>query len=162
LPRALLTRAGDAEMQSYNVGGREFRALQTSTLEHDFWTMRHLREAGLDQLRRNPDETAEDFAVRLLHEIIASGKAFLLVGAFLIPANMQDADWTPEVGASSAAFFGSLTGTRDKQIIQAIVVTLLTSFFQLGLSYSNNSRTSLKRGAQAQPIKEQQNDALSV
>jgi hypothetical protein len=55
------------------IGGRRWKPLTKSTIEHDFTTMRHIREAGLNDLRKGAEESYEDYAVRLLHEIIGSG-----------------------------------------------------------------------------------------
>lgn len=139
--------------QVYEIGGRKFHAMLVTTVEHDFWLMKHIHEAGLDDVRIANDEKPDAFAVRLLHEVVFSGKAFNLLGGTLIPSNMRDEDWTPQVGEQTAEFFRTLTTADDKQRIQSAVVQLLISFFIQGLSYSNPSRTSLSGAemAAAQP-----------
>jgi hypothetical protein len=137
----------------HEIGGRKFTTILVSTAEHDFWTMRHVREAKLDNLFKGKDETPEAFCERLLNEVIASGKAFLLLGAMLIEEGKRDEDWTPDMGESTAAFLSKLTAPADKFKVQTLVIGTLVTFFRKGLGYSNYSRTSLtETHAPAQPI----------
>lgn len=121
-------------MKSITLGGRKFRPIRNSTVEHDFWLLDHVTEAGLDTLTMKGAETADQFAARLLREIIQSGKAFLLMGGLLIPDGIKAEDWTPEIALETAAFIEKLTDPADKALIQQSVVTMLIGFFTTGLA----------------------------
>ena len=122
-----------SEQKIYNLGNKAFKALKQSTIEHDFWLMDTIRAAGLEQVTLRPGEEAETFATRLLHDVIASGRVFDLLGGVLVPADSNDLDWTPEAALQTAAFMRKLSEPTDKILLQSLVVELLIGFFQDGL-----------------------------
>lgn len=124
------------------LGGRAFVPIGESTVEHDFTFMGLIRAAGLDRVAIREGESAQDFALRLLQEAIASGKVLEMLGCLLIPEGTAPEHWTPRLGAETAAFFGGLTAAADKLTIQALVLSLLIDFFEQGLSSLETSRTS--------------------
>ena len=124
------------------LGGRRFADTGESTVEHDFLLMGLIREAGLDEVVIQDGEAPEDFARRLLQEGLATGKVLDLLGCLLIPAEISSKDWTPVLGRETSAFVGGLTDPADKARVQALVVSLLTSFFVYGLSSVMRSPTS--------------------
>jgi hypothetical protein len=136
----------------YTFAGRKFRALEVSTLEHDIFFMNQVRAAGLDKFAVPEGEQPEQTTVRILHEVLASGKVFVILGALLIPADIADLDWTPELGAQTADFMRKLIAPDDKQQIQPLIISLVRHFFQSGAVYSTNSRSSLSRTASAAPV----------
>lgn len=129
-------------MEQLQIGGQTWRAVKRSTIEHDFWLMKHIREAGLDGVRMRKDEKPEDFAVRLLHEVIDSGKAFTLLGGFLLPDGVPDEQWSPQQAERTAAFMRGLSGDEDKTTVRSAIISLLTGFFEAGLASSDNSATA--------------------
>ena len=119
--------------ESIELGKRKFRAIEVSTLEHDFTVMQLLAKAGLDAAAQQEGESYDDFAVRVMSEAIGSGNAFDLIGAFIIPEGTSDLDWTPRTGIDTAHFVRKLTAQEDKLQIRQLVVTLLAGFSQAGL-----------------------------
>ena len=127
-----------ATREIITIGGRRWREVVSNTIEHDFWVLQQTQEAGIGLYTKKGEDPGE-FAARLLREVIASGKAFLLVGAFLIPAELTDQDWSPALAQQTGEFMRKLEGADDKQIIQGAIISLLLGFFEAGLRSSNNS-----------------------
>lgn len=123
------------------LGGRAFRGMRVSTLEHDHWVMGEVRAAGLDRITMQEGEMAEDFVRRLLDEIIVSGRVYSLLGGLLVPAAMKDGDWTPEVAEDTAQHIRQLTDRADKLAVNNIVVEMLIGFFVNGLATATISRS---------------------
>jgi hypothetical protein len=138
-------------MDYLEVGGQKWRAVKRSTIEHDFWLMRHIREAGLDAVRLRPGERPEEFAVRLLHEVIGSGKAFALLGGMLLPDGVPDEHWSPERAQQTAAFMRGLAADEDKAAVKSAIISLLTGFLEAGLRSYAGSVTASTAGSQPQP-----------
>jgi hypothetical protein len=126
-------------MDYLEIGGQKWRAVKRSTIEHDFWLMKHIREVGLDAVRIRPGEKPEEFAVRLLHEVIGSGKAFTLLGGMLLPESIPDEQWSPERAEQTAAFMRGLAADADKAAVKSAIISLLTGFLEAGLASSGNS-----------------------
>jgi hypothetical protein len=120
-----------------------------STIEHDFWLMAHIRGAGLDRIAIEEGEPPEDFAVRLLGEVISSGRIFPILGGLFLPEKIASLDWTPEVAEETVAFLKKVSDPDDKTLIQQQVVSLLISFFQSGLASLTISRRSSGTGPQS-------------
>lgn len=129
-------------MEKIRIGGRTFVPVKNSTIEHDFWLMAHIRGAGLDRIAIGEDEAPDDFAVRLLGEVIDSGRIFPILGGLFLPEKTSSLNWTPEVAEETAAFLKKLSDPGDKAQIQQQVVSLLLSFFQSGLASLRISRKS--------------------
>jgi hypothetical protein len=140
------------------IGGRRWKPLTKSTIEHDFTTMRHIREAGLNDLRKGAEESYEDYAVRLLHEIIGSGKAFILLGCFLVPEGTQDEQWTAQLADQTAEFMRTLTSDEDKGNVQMAVISMLNGFFLSGLRFERSIRTASSQGSQQPSTRKQHID----
>lgn len=117
-----------------DLGGRLFRVIEDSTAAHDLWFMGHVARAGLTQATMQAEESSEDFARRLLDEILATGKALTLIGGMLIPEDVADTDWTEEIAGETSQFLGGLTAERDKAQILSLVCTLLIDFFAAGVT----------------------------
>jgi len=138
-------------MEHIEIGGQKWRAAKRSTIEHDFWLMKHIREAGLDNVRIRPGEKPEDFAVRLLHEVIGSGKAFKLLGGMLLPESIPDEQWSPERAEQTAALMRGLAADEDKAAVKSAIIGLLTGFLEAGLRSYADSGTASTAGSQPQP-----------
>jgi hypothetical protein len=134
------------------LGGRKFRAIINSTVEHDFTVMQLLAKAGLDAAAQQEGESYDDFAVRLMSQVIGSGQAFDLIGAFIVPDAIADPEWVPQTGIDTAAFARKLTAPDDKLQIRQLVVTLLAGFSQAGLlSFAVSRDASTEETAAPRP-----------
>jgi hypothetical protein len=124
------------------IGGREWKAITNSTLEHDFWTMGQIRAAGLDRVVIEEGEKVEEFFLRIQREAINHGRAFLLLGGFLMPAEVDPLDWSEEMAIETANFFRKLTDPADKRVVQLQFASMLAGFFANGLASLMTSRKS--------------------
>jgi hypothetical protein len=138
-------------MSAITIGGRVFTPLLVSTIEHDLWLMSHIQKAGLDTLRKLSEETMDVFVLRILREVIDSGRVFELLGGMLVPENVAPEAWTPAMAIETADFIRHLTDLEDKRIVQAQVVSLLIGFFENGLTSLITSPSSLA-GKENQPV----------
>ena len=136
-------------MEKITIGGRTFVPVKNSTIEHDFWLMAHIRGAGLDRIAIEEGEPPDDFAVRLLGEVISSGRIFPILGGLFLPEKIASIDWTPEVAEETVAFLKKVSDPEDKAQIQRQVISLLISFFQSGLVSLRISRKSSGTGPQS-------------
>lgn len=128
-------------MEKIELGGRTYVPVKNSTIEHDFWLMGQIRSAGLDEVHIKPDERPEDFALRLLRDVINSGHVFLLLGGLLIPEGTAFEDWTPELADETAGTLKKLTAPGDKEKVREQVLSLLIGFFETGLACLTTSRS---------------------
>jgi hypothetical protein len=128
--------------QIIELGGKSYRAIEVSTVEHDFTVMQLLVETGLDKVSKAEGESADDFAIRVLRTVMASGKSFDLLGAFLIPADIPDLDWTPELGVVTRQFVSRIADPAEKLLVRNALVTMLLSFSEAGLFSWTDSRES--------------------
>ena len=115
------------------LGGRAWRILQSGTLEHAVWIDRLLLESHLRAVRLQPGETAEQFASRLLDALTVSGKSLDLLAGLLVPGELRDEEWSPEVAAATARFLQKLSGPQDLAAARALLVTAVLGFFEGGL-----------------------------
>ena len=148
-------------MERIKIGGRMFVPVKNSTIEHDFWLMAHIRGAGLDRIAIEEGEPPEDFAVRLLGEVINSGRIFPILGGLFLPEKISSVDWTPEVAEETASFLKKISDPQDKLEIQRQVISLLISFFQTGLASLTISRKSSGTGPQSTPDSESGGRSIS-
>jgi len=138
-------------LEKIKIGGRMFVPVKNSTIEHDFWLMAHIRGAGLDRIAIEEGEPPEDFAVRLLGEVINSGRIFPILGGLFLPEKISSVDWTPEIADETASFLKKISDSQDKLEIQRQVISLLISFFQSGLVSLTISRKSSGTGPEGAP-----------
>lgn len=118
---------------THTLGGRVFREAKRSTIEHDIWTMDQIRASGLDSVRRDPDEMFEEFGLRLLDVALRSGRALDLIGGLLLPDEVDDLDWSPELAKETAKFLGRLSSEEDKQQVHVLLGKLVAGFFAAGV-----------------------------
>lgn len=135
----------------HEISGRKFYPIKITTIEHDFWLIKQVREGKLDNLKQEAGEPDPIFAVRAYEDVLSSGKAFLLLGALLIESGKRDEDWTPAMAEANAEFFRSLTAPADKAKMPHLIVTTFFPFFRAGLRSSKPSRISLNVEPQGQP-----------
>jgi len=138
-------------LEKIGIGGRTFVPVRNSTIEHDFWLMAHIRGAGLDRIAIGEGEAPDDFAVRLLGEVIDSGRIFPILGGLFLPEGTSSLDWTPEVAEETAAFLKRISEPQDKLEVQKQVISLLIDFFQSGLASLRISRKSSGTDPEAAP-----------
>jgi hypothetical protein len=119
---------GTEERQPIMLGGREFVTLERTTLEHDHWYMRHVRAAGLDGVEMADGETHSEYALRLLGIALESGRAMLLLGGLIMPADAPGGRWTPELAVETAGFLHGLDDPLDKNRINGLVAAMLADF----------------------------------
>ncbi len=120
--------------ESLTLGGRTFKHCQNSTIEHDYVTMDRFNAAGLAVIDMPEGSTPEQFVAELVSRAIRAGQLFPLLACMLIPAELDDTDWTPAIAAQTEAHLRKLTGAEDKQALQGQVAGMLASFFQTGLT----------------------------
>jgi hypothetical protein len=128
-------------MEKIELGGLVYVPVKNSTIEHDFYLMGQIRAVGLDEVHVRPDERPEDFALRLLRDVINSGRVFLLLGGLLISEGTASEDWTPELAEKTAQTLKKLTAPDDKEKVREQVLSLLIGFFETGLACLTTSRS---------------------
>jgi hypothetical protein len=122
------------------LGGREFRPVEDGTIEHDYWLMGLIRRAGMDRVVMQEGESPDEFASRIMFELMASEHAFSILGGAMMPADKDVCDWTPAMAADTAAFLKHLTSAEDKQTLNACTASLVADFFVHGLATLMTSR----------------------
>lgn len=148
----------------YVLGGQKYRAILVSTMEHDFYLMRQLRIAGLSDPTPRADETVEAYGVRLLYALVDHGAPFELLGALVIPEDVPDETWAPEMAQRTARILAGLTGEKDKAEVQRLLVTLLMDFFREGLRYLTAFRTASTQAQtqpEAEPMQSEESSAIN-
>lgn len=130
------------ELKPVSIGDRTFVPIQEGTLRQDLRYMELVSQLGLQSLYKRPEETAEEYAMRLLGEIVAAGTVLEILGTLLVPAGTDPEKWTPQMAKETAAYFGSLTKPEDKAAVHAQVLTLLLDFFERGMVSLKTSRKS--------------------
>lgn len=128
--------------ERYILGGRAFVPVGESTVEHDISFREMICQAGLDDLVLNAGEAPEDYARRLLRQVISTGKVLPLLGLLLIPEGIQSEDWTPDLAQETVAYIKSLPGQEVMPILDGIVLSVLIPFFASGLASLWSSVTS--------------------
>lgn len=125
------------------LGGRQYRPIHTSTLEHDIAMMLAVRTAGLGEMTLGEGESPGEFAHRIFISLLESGQAFDVLGCLLIPVEIEDVNWTRAIGEQTAAAMRALTDTDEKRSIQSQMVSMVIGFFQSGLTRLTISPSSL-------------------
>jgi hypothetical protein len=129
------------------LGGRKFRTIVESTVEHDIEVRALMHEAGFDLLTKREGEAADDFVVRMLGQMAGSRKDADFAGVLLVPSDLDDTEWTPEVGEQTTTFIKKLTAQADKMTLRNLGIELLGGFINAGLLYSASSPKSLNEGS---------------
>ena len=115
------------------LGGKRFRVIEESTVEHDFTVIQLLADSGLDKFAQAEEESTADFSMRILRTVMVTGKSFDLLGAFLIPEDIPDLEWTPAIGLSTRKSISQITDAGDKILVRNAVVSMLLRFSMAGL-----------------------------
>lgn len=125
------------------IEGKRFKPVNNGTFAHDIWLTKKIREAGLAGIQLGDDETQDQFIERIAISAYESGLALQLLGGLFIPAEMESRDWTPEVAAKTADFFGNVTDPEAKHALRMQIASALFYFFASALA---SSKTSPKSG----------------
>lgn len=126
------------------IEGRKFVSIANGTFAHDIWITRKIREAGLAGIAVRDGETQDEFIERIAISAYESGIAVQLLGGLFVPAGIEARDWTPEMAAQTADFFGAVTDPDAKQALRMQIASALFYFFVSALA---SSTTSPKSGA---------------
>ena len=119
--------------EKHVLGGRTFLSVTESTIEHDLYFHALAGRAGL-RFEKGDEESPEDFAARILDELVQSGQTLELLGCLLVPEEVGVEGWTPDEARRTAAFIGQLRGEADKARVRSLVLSLLIGFFGCGLA----------------------------
>lgn len=139
------------ERPSVVLGGRTFTRLEDGTVEHDFWMMAQIREAGLHAIEFEPGSDVGEVVEELLGRCLASGKAILLLSGLLLPEGMAPEEWEPEVAQDIAAHIGKITAADEKAKLKPLIASMLIGFFKTGLASLKTSLKSSSQGAGVEP-----------
>lgn len=120
--------------ETITLGGRRFKHLQNSTIEHDYTTTDRFNTAGLAVIEMAEGTRPADFVAELVSRAVRSGQLFPLLACMLIPAELDDTEWTPAIADQTEAHLRTLTDPEDKRVLHGQVAGLFASFFQSGLT----------------------------
>lgn len=118
-------------MQTTTIGGVAYYTLKETTLEKDAAILRIIDGVDIKALMMSEGEDGAAFVTRIVTELLLAGKAFPLLGCFLVP---EGKEWNPTVAAETAAALSKITDPGDKNKIRNAFVPILHDFFVTGLS----------------------------
>lgn len=142
------TPSGDVER--HEIGGRGFLTVREATVAQDFHFLGLVSRAGIDRMSIGQNEEPEDFARRLLEHSVRSGAVLELLGCLLVPeeevkpGQEPGEAWTVEGCKHTARHIGKCKSADDKAKINALVLSLLITFFESGIVSLWTSRTSFE------------------
>jgi hypothetical protein len=76
----------------------------------------------------------------MLGQMAASRKDADFAAALLVPSELEDVDWDPEVATMTATFIKKLTAQSDKLVLRSLTIELLGGFINAGLLFSVSSQ----------------------
>ncbi|HLB03736.1 MAG TPA: hypothetical protein VJK66_01840 [Gaiellaceae bacterium] len=126
----------------HEIGGRRFAELGDSTLEHDLHAWALIRKADLESVLRSPDEDPVEHARKLFEKFVDSESALALLACGLVPEGVPSIGWTPALAAETESFLRKLSDPRDKARVEALLLSMLESFFLRGIVSLWSSPTS--------------------
>lgn len=124
----------ETEAKILTVAGRRFKPPGVLTLRRDIFIMSRVRRAKLDSLPMNEGESAEAYAHRLLDYLMGYDEVMDLLGAMLVPENVDEKDWTPKLAAQIAETLGSLVDDEGKAAVRMVLISVLVPFLSSGLA----------------------------
>jgi hypothetical protein len=148
-------------MESITIAGRKLKPVTNSTMRHDIWVQGQIERAGLTHMAIHPDESPEEFAMRVFRQAAMNADVFLLLGGLLMPFEIEPAKWTEEMARDTANFLGNVTDATDKAIVQMQINSALTSFFVTGLSSLMISQRSSQK-TEEKPDQQETGDASTT
>lgn len=126
----------------YVLGGKAFVPIGASTVEHDLEYQRMVLRVGFDRVGILEGELEADYALRLYDQVVRSGCALPLIGVLMIPEGVAPEAWTPELGRETSEHVARVTDPAEKAQVNAIILQLVTDFFERGLRFSKTFPTS--------------------
>lgn len=135
-----------------SLGGRRYRSIATSTIEHDVAYQRLLLKSGLKQDAPLPGESYVEWGVRLLDRLVATGQLLPALGLLLIPDEIEDLAWTPEIGKETVAGLSAVADPAEKQVVHALIRDVLYGFFERAQAFSTGSTISSSQGLRVDPL----------
>jgi hypothetical protein len=148
------------ESSTYQFAGREWRQIQVSTFRRRGYLLKQLKASGID-MQLGPNETPEEFGPRIIQGLIESGVTPELIGGLVLPVEIPDAKWSPEIASETAAIVGNLTD-EDHPALDKILIDLSLDFFVSGLRYRRTFLTVSTPEEETQPEKNELSDVNLV
>lgn len=139
-------------VQIHELGGRSFLTVQETTAEQDELFFTYTRKAGLHRPMAGPDESPEDFGIRILGQLVEGGLGRKILSLLLVPPALSrrrflgraiptPRAWTPELAEETERFLATLTTPADKTKLQNLILDLLVDFFDGGIGSSRITAT---------------------
>lgn len=116
--------------------GKEYRLLVNTTFEHDFRIKNFLVNNDLyiiDAPSLGEDFDADLFARQLIEKLVKGNVGVKLLSLLLVPDDIEDIDWTEQVGNDIYGNLLKCTDKSEKLQIQELMLSALTGFFEVGL-----------------------------
>lgn len=116
--------------------GKEYRLLVNTTFEHDFRIKNFLVNNDLyiiDAPSLGEDFDADLFARQLIEKLVKGNVGVKLLSLLLVPDEIEDIDWTEQVGNDIYGNLLKCTDKSEKLQIQELMLSALTGFFEVGL-----------------------------
>lgn len=116
--------------------GKEYRLLVNTTFEHDFRIKQFLVNNDLyiiDAPSLTEDFDADLFARQLIEKLVKNNVGVKLLSLLLVPDEIEDIDWTEQVGNDIYGNLLKCTDKTEKLQIQELMLSALTGFFEVGL-----------------------------
>ena len=129
-------------MPSYRLDGREYVIITSSTIKHDLYVRKLLREADLATIHIPPGADTDQVIRDLIDRTVDSGHAVALLAALLLPAHLQVREWTPAIADEIATHIEQIVEPAEKEQVWPLLASALVGFFQRGLVSLTTSRIS--------------------
>ncbi len=133
-------------MQKITLGGRSFKPVTHSTLEHDIATCEMLQRMGMADLTARSGETDRQLQDRIMSGVVKSGELLPLLGHLIMPTAKNE--WTPEMAIETAVFLGALKNPKDKATLLGLIVELALFFCKVALGCILTSQKSFPLAAE--------------
>lgn len=135
------------------LGGRQFACVNYEhiTVLNEHYVMKLMRATGLDTVMPQPDESDDQYYVRLYARMVDTLKLHELLAGYLLPLGKTEADWTLELAAETAAFIAKLARPEDKAEVHRLGMAVTFDFFAAGLVSLRASRNLMAAKSQHSP-----------
>jgi hypothetical protein len=127
------------------LDGRQFHGpTHALTANQDEYVTTQLRLAGVLEVMRQKDMTAEERAEKTLTLIMDTGRTFRVLAGMLTEEGKK---WSRESAELNAARFGEITDNKEKLLMREYVVEFVAVFFSfVGSSSATSPKSSSRRG----------------
>lgn len=123
-------------------GAGSYRLITRRTIECDVVLSNLLRSTGAEKALVDAVAAGEDIDKRIFEAVTGSGKMFDILGAALMPAELDSLNWSPEIQRETAAKLKRVTSEEGKRTLLLAIVPLVSGFFLQGLRYTATSPNS--------------------